>query len=206
MNKLIKLNRFTSLPILLDLLQRQKLVLLDPASWEDKNDTDIILEYKRKANIEKLFALCFTHNSETIHHWKTFSNGPSGCCIEFSPGKLIAVLDKTPGIRHGAVFYKKISEARFPEFELSEIPFIKRKPYQFEREYRIIWEGRSGAGFLELDITLDMIRKITFSQQMPPVVFDSVKKMLVQTFPGLKNKINRSTIYRNERWVNYFKQ
>lgn len=46
--KITKLNRFTTLPVLLDLLQRQKLTLLDPKSWEDKNDSEIILEYKNK--------------------------------------------------------------------------------------------------------------------------------------------------------------
>ena len=35
-----KLNRFTTLPVLLDLLKRKRLVLLDPAVWEDKNDSE----------------------------------------------------------------------------------------------------------------------------------------------------------------------
>lgn len=30
-----KLNRFTTLPVLLDLLQRKKLVLLDPDKWDE---------------------------------------------------------------------------------------------------------------------------------------------------------------------------
>ena len=68
--KIQKLNRFTTLPILLDLLERKKLTLLNPILWEDKNDSEIILEYKKRKNIKNLFALCFSHNDETIHHWK----------------------------------------------------------------------------------------------------------------------------------------
>lgn len=204
MADLIKLNRFTSLPILLDLLERQKLVLLDPESWDDENDTDIILEYKRKANIEKLFALCFTHESETIHHWKTFANGPAGCCIEFKADRLIAIFNSVKGLRHGKVSYKRINDARSP-LELEKTPFIKRRPYEFEREYRAIWEGKCEADCFEIDMPLDTIRRITFSQQMPEVIFESVKSMLVRNYPGLKRKINRSTIYRNETWINYFR-
>lgn len=53
------LNRFTTLPNLLDFLERKKLVLLDPKSWDDRNDTEVIMAYKEKKNIEKflLYAL-----------------------------------------------------------------------------------------------------------------------------------------------------
>jgi hypothetical protein len=57
-----RLNRYTNLPVLLDLLEAKRLVLLDPSlSWDDKNDTLIIEAYKEKAKIKNLFALCFTH-------------------------------------------------------------------------------------------------------------------------------------------------
>ena len=39
-----RLNRYTTLPVLLDMLKRKRLVLLDPASREDKNDSEILLE------------------------------------------------------------------------------------------------------------------------------------------------------------------
>jgi hypothetical protein len=90
--ELKKLNRFTTLPVLLDLLKRKRLVLLNPATWEDKNDSEILKEYKRRKNLPNLFALCFSYGDETIHHWKTFADGISGCCIEFDAPKLIAAL------------------------------------------------------------------------------------------------------------------
>lgn len=199
-NTLYKLNRFTTLPVLLDLLERQKLVLLDPKSWDDRNDTEVILAYKRKAKISKLFALCFTHASETIHHWKTFANGSSGCCIEFSASKLIDIFDTTEGLRHGKVSYRTINEMITP-LPISEMPFIKRKPYQCEQEYRVIWEGDSDNDHFELDVPLDTIRRITISQQMPPKVYETIKKLLKTTST---NKVNRSTIYENKRWIDQF--
>jgi hypothetical protein len=205
MEKLIKLNRFTTLPILLDLLERKKLVLLDPATWQDQNDAQIILAYKQKAGIKDLFTLCFTHRSETIHLWKAFADGPAGCYIEFSARKLIEIFDKTKGMRHGVVEYKSIRNAGENAFKLKQIPFIKRRPYAVEQEYRVIWEGKTAKNCFELDIPVEIINRITFNQQMPLPVYQSIKKLLIKNYPPLKNKINRSTIYKNETWLNYFR-
>jgi hypothetical protein len=204
-SNITRLNRFTTLPVLLDFLERKKLVLLDPKSWDDKNDTEVILAYKEKKGIEKLFALCFTHDYETIHHWKTFANGSSGCCIEFDADKLIQIFKKAK-LRHGIVEYKKIKEATPNSFKLNQMPFIKRKPYECEQEYRIIWEGDTDANVFELDVPLDTINKITISQQMPEQVFITIKNLLKKTFDDPEKRISRSTIYENKRWINSFKK
>ena len=107
-----KINRYTTLPVLLDMLKRKRLVLLDPSSWEDKNDSEILTEYKKRKRIKKLFALCFSYGDETIHHWKTFADGISGCCIQFDSDKLINLLKHTPGIQYGAVKYKKLKDLK----------------------------------------------------------------------------------------------
>jgi len=52
-----KLNRYTSLPILLDLLRRRKIVLVDPSTWEDRNDADIIKEYQKKKSFEIIYGM-----------------------------------------------------------------------------------------------------------------------------------------------------
>lgn len=199
-----KLNRFTTLPILLDYLEREKLVLLDPVSWDDKNDTLIIESYKRRSKIPKLFALCFCYKDETIHHWKTFANGTSGCCIEFDAVKLLPILDKITGLKHGVVNYKKIKETGTAAIPLNDIPFTKRIPYEMEGEYRILWEGDTGFSF-EIDVPLSFVRRITFSQQIPKPVFGTIKQMLSRNYPALAKKIFRSTIYENQTWVNNFK-
>jgi hypothetical protein len=204
-SNITRLNRFTTLPVLLDFLERKKLVLLDPKSWDDKNDTEVILAYKEKKGIEKLFALCFTHDYETIHHWKTFANGSSGCCIEFDADKLIQIFKKAK-LRHGIVEYKKIKEATPNSFKLHQMPFIKRKPYECEQEYRIIWEGDTDTNVFELDVPLDTINKITISQQMPEQVFITIKNLLKKTFDDPEKRISRSTIYENQRWINSFKK
>lgn len=210
MTKMIKiLKRYTTLPILLDLLQRKKLRLLDPELWEDKNDLEIILEYKRKKNIINLFAYCLSHGDETIHHWKTFANGISGCAIEFDAQKLFIILDEIPNLRHKKVIYKKLSEIekKSKPLNVNDIPFTKRWPYRCEEEYRIIVEGSQGNDtFFDIDIPLDIITRITINQRMPDNVYESIKGYLKNFKGKSESRISRSTLFENKRWINRFKK
>jgi len=204
--KIQKLNRFTTLPILLDLLERKKLTLLNPILWEDKNDSEIILEYKRRKSIKNLFALCFSHNDETIHHWKTFSNGPSGCVIEFDAVKLISHIEKIPGIKQGKVEYKRIIEIEKDKIQVDKMPFTKRWPYRCEEEYRIIFETENEMDFYEIDIPLELISKVTISQQMPKQIYETIKKQLKNSKDNPEGRVNKSTLYENNKWINSFKR
>lgn len=207
--KITKLNRFTTLPVLLDLLQRQKLTLLDPKSWEDKNDSEIILEYKNKKKIKNLFAICLSHGDETIHHWKTFSNGSSGCLIEFDAQKLFAIIDKIPNLKHKAITYRKLSdiESRTSILKVDDIPFTKRWPYRCEEEYRIIVESDNETEkVFDIEITLDIIKRITINQQMPETIYKTIKEYLKNLKGNPDSRINRSTLFENKRWINRFKK
>lgn len=203
-----KLNRFTTLPVLLDLLQRKKLTLLDPKLWDDRNDSEVILEYKKRKGIKNLFAICLSFGDETVHHWKTFSNGTSGCLIEFDAQKLISIIDKIPNLKHDKVEYKKLSEIEDKKttIDIDKMPFTKRWPYRCEEEYRIIVEKDSKETFFEIDITLDIIKKITISQQMPQPIYSTLKSYLKNLKGNPDSRINRSTLYENTRWINRFKK
>jgi hypothetical protein len=205
-SKVTKLNRFTTLPILLDLLQRQKLTLLKPETWEDKNDSEIILEYKKRKKIQNLFAICFSHGDETIYHWKTFSNGSSGCCIEFDAPGLFKVLDGIPRLIHGKISYKKLSRVESKGVTTNRIPFTKRWPYRCEEEYRIIVTSEDESDFFDIDIPLDVINKITISQQIPDQIYKTLVNQLKSLKGDQKSRINRSTLYSNKRWINSFKK
>jgi len=203
-----RLNRFTTLPVLLDLLQRKKLTLLDPKLWDDRNDSEIILEYKKRKKLKNLFALCFCLGDETIHHWKTFSGGPSGCMIEFDVPMLFKILDGIPNLRHKKVVYKKLSEieAKDATIDVDEIPFTKRWPYRCEAEYRLIVESNTNETFFEIDIPLEIIKRITISQQMPEPIYKTIKGYLKDLKGNPDSRISRSTLYENKRWINRFRK
>jgi hypothetical protein len=199
-----KLYRYTTLPVLIDMLETGKMVLLNPSSWEDRNDALIIEAYKKKANIPKLFAICFTHKPQTIHHWKSFANGSGGCCIVFDAQSLLQTFSSISGIRYGVIEYRKLNDSNISTYSIEDIPFIKRKPYEFEREYRIIWEGRSNDNYFSVNMDLGNIIEIVFNQQMPEPIFKSLKQFLTKHYRFTENQIIHSTILENKTWVNNF--
>ena len=71
------LNRYTSLPVALDILVRRQVTLLSPETLEARNDAFYLERYREVKKLGTLVAICFTTRGETFHHWKVFSNGLS---------------------------------------------------------------------------------------------------------------------------------
>lgn len=196
-----RLNRFTSLPFLIDLLERRKLVLGDPNRWEDLNDSMTLDAYRRERHAVTIFALCFCGDFETIHHWASFAGGPSGCCIEFDRELLVQRLQGRSGVTHGDGEYMRLRELRNADKPVLPMrPFIKRDAYRCEREFRILWEGPATDTF-EIDLDLTEIRRVTLSQRMTRSTFLTLSSKLENDFPILAGKVNQSTIYRNDEWI-----
>jgi hypothetical protein len=152
--------------------------------------------------------LCLSYGDETIHHWKTYSNGTSGCLIEFDATKLFGMLNQIPNLIHRKVVYKKLSEIETKNsiIDVDEIPFLKRWPYRCEEEYRIIVTSEKEEKFFDIDIDLSIIKKITISQQMPDQIYDTIKDYLKGLRGDPSSRINRSTLYSNYKWINRFKK
>ena len=83
LSKTAILNRYTTLPILLDMLQQKHITLLSPETWEDWNDAYYLEQYRQASKLHSVLAVCFSACGETFHHWRVFSSGLSGVCIEF---------------------------------------------------------------------------------------------------------------------------
>ncbi len=86
------LNRYTTLPILLDILHKKHIMLLSPETWEDRNDAYYLERYRLKSKFRSVLAICFSLHRETFHHWRVFSNGSSGVCIEFDKDRHCSAL------------------------------------------------------------------------------------------------------------------
>ena len=204
--KIYKIYRFTTIPVLLDMLTRKKLVLLDPATWDDKNDSAIMEAYRSRQGVEKLFALCCSYGDETIHHWKTFSDGISGCRVKFAPKKLFDLLDTVDGVNYGPVKYRKMRKLKAGMIAVQDIPFTKRWPYRCEAEFRIIWEGSTPNNCFEIDFDLSIIQRITVSQRMPEQIHTTIRELLRGAFKDPTKRISQSTLYRNDIWIGKFKK
>jgi hypothetical protein len=195
------LRRYTNIPALIHLLTGRKITLLDPVSWDDKNDSHFLSLYREKKSLTTVLALCFTQATETYHHWRVFADGSSGVCLMFERAALLAAMKKHRGVTARAVRYLKLREIRGNRLKVGDLPFLKRFPYEDEREFRIIYESTSvKATFLDLDVPLGCIRRITLSPWIPEALTTDLKNTIRKIDGCARVKLARSTLIGNEHW------
>src|SRR5262245_9904199 len=137
--------RYTTLPVVLDSLLHKRITLLSPESWEDRNDAYSLERYKARMGYSTVLAICFTERAETFHHWRIFSGGSSGVCVEFDKRKLLRSISGDTAFRSGRVEYQwAYSLERAPPL-LGKLPFLKHKAFEDEGEFRIVYESKSDA-------------------------------------------------------------
>ena len=195
------LRRYTNLAAVIHHLQTKTITMLDPATWDDRNDTFFLQKYKIEQNAKTVLALCFSQQFETYHHWRVFAGGVDGVCIHFDKERLINTLDEANGFEHKIMNYKSIKQLNEYPPKLEELPFLKRKPYEDEEEYRIIYvDKRKTLESLPIDIKISWIKRITLSPWVPKALARSAKGIL-KSIDGCGNlRVVRSTLIENEKW------
>lgn len=203
--KLPKLNRYTTLPIALDMLTKKRMTLLSPETWEDWNDAYYLERYRQESKFRSVLAICFSMASETFHHWRIFSHGVSGVCIEFNKAMLLQSVNGIKGFRNSEVTYNYIPilSGRNPP-DIERWPFMKRHPFKAEEEFRIIYESRTESiRFKHVDLDLSAIKTITLSPWIPESVGESVVS-LIKSIDGCEHlNVNRSSLLDNAAWRNW---
>jgi hypothetical protein len=195
------LRRYTNIPALIYLLRERKITLLDPASWDDKNDSYFLSLYREKKDLKSVLALCFTPAFETYHHWRVFAGGSSGACISFDQAKILKAVKKQVGVRAKAVQYLTLADIRDIEVKTAALPFLKRAAYEDEREFRIIYESSNKKeSSLDIAIPLACIERITLSPWIPSALSDHVKCTIKEIDGCSALKVYRSTLISNENW------
>ena len=194
--------RYTNMAAAIHLLQKRQITLLDPSTWDDRNDAFFMSEYKQRTNAASVLALCFAESHETYHHWRVFSHVSDGVCIEFDKEGLLEAFNRDPGTRHGTMNYTLLKEAKkMADIDVEQLPFLKRWPYGDEAEYRVVHvDSDVSKPFHDVPISLSHVRRITLSPWLAKPLSESVKKTL-KSIEGCSNlKIYRSTLIDNQEW------
>lgn len=194
--------RYTNLPSALHILQNKCLTLLNPETWDDRNDAFLMAEYKRIKNLKTVLAVCLAVREETYHHWQVFSRGADGVCIEFDSEKLRNAFGRADGISHRLVDYQLLTDVnKMSDVDVESLPFMKRWPYGDESEYRAVYTNRDqDLSAYAVPIALNAITRITLSPWLPPALAHVVKDTL-KSLPGCSGlKVYRSTLIDNEQW------
>ena len=179
----------------------KKITLLDPLTWDDKNDAFFLEQYKVFEKARTVLAICFTQGAERYHYWRTFSNGTDGVCVHFDKDRLLNAFQEDDRIRSEQVRYEKVEDIEALQLNGDELPFVKRWPYQDEREFRVLYlDKKNHVESREYNIDLRCIRRITLSPWMPKTLTTSVRRTLRAINGCSKLQIARSTLIENETW------
>ncbi|GBU25160.1 hypothetical protein R83H12_01800 [Fibrobacteria bacterium R8-3-H12] len=206
MNKMpIRLHRYTSIPVLLDMLQNNRLFLSNPDYWKDKTDAHFLKEHS-KGKLAR--ALCFFEKNENNYYWELYAK--KGCMITFNAKLLLDSIGKN--LSNGSldcrpISYKKQNNLK-EKTQKENLPFIKQIRYKGEKEFRIVWTGekeeKEGASIY---IEPKSIEKIVISGEIP----ENLAKSLINaihtiTKNAFAKKVFYSWLFNNKVWNNKTKE
>jgi hypothetical protein len=199
-SKLIR--RYTSISAVIDLLHRRELAILDPQSWDDRNDRYFMDLYKEKKKIGGLYGLCAAQCSETYHHWRVFTNTADGACVEINREPLEAVLGQLNGVRFGPMDYLRLDEVEhLTRGDVDRLPFVKRIGFAAEEEYRIVAEtDEPQVSVFKIDFELRWIKHIYLNPWLPKSIAESVIGALKAIRGCSRLEVTRSLLIESSRW------
>lgn len=200
--------RYTTLSSALDTLVHKRLVLLNPAKWDDTNDVEFMELYRAHAEAKSVLALCFAMASETYHHWRVFTQGMEGVCIEFEKAALETAIGAEAAIGAGPLLvaqpvdYLQVGQLEaLTSADAHRLPFVKREGYSDEREWRIVATCLDEPKLsLPVGIDLGSITRLVLNPWMPPALADNLRG-IIRGLPGCdKLKIEASALTNSDRW------
>jgi hypothetical protein len=194
--------RYTTLSSALDTLAEKRLVLLNPSKWDDLNDVYFMELYRAHANVGSIVALCCTLATETYHHWRVFTQGMEGICLEFERQSLERTLRTIPDLQMRKVDYLKVGELEaFQAHDAQKLPYVKRDGFSDEREWRIVLTCQADAVMARpVPIELQSLNRILLNPWMPPSLADNLRN-IIRTIPGCGSiKIEASRLTNSDRW------
>lgn len=198
------LRRYTELPFLIEILQTRKIALVNPQFWDDRNDSYYLQQYGSITGLGAIFCMCLTETNETYHHWRVFSHGTGGACIEFHKGMLQEDALKVPDLRAEPVIYRTLHNMRQSRPLTEELPFLKRHAFSDEMEYRLfVAKHKHKDRVCRVPIRLRSISRITLSPWLPKTVATQTKTTLKAIKGCSRLQIYRSTLVENESWKRF---
>jgi hypothetical protein len=200
------LRRYADLPALFRILFTRTLTLLDPKTWDDRNDIFYLSQYKERTGLASLLALCFSEAQETDHHRHVFAKGASGVCIVFKQDALLAHLDRFEGVTARNVQYRNTVQLGDQGLKIADLPFRKRSAFKAEEELRAIYESDNDEHpVLDMPIELAHVHRISPSPWLRPNLADATKNAIRALDGCEKLAVYRSTLLSNERWLGFGK-
>ncbi|MDR2482473.1 MAG: hypothetical protein LBD08_02445 [Treponema sp.] len=194
---------YTSLANLVSILETGALILSDPARWEDRNDAASVEAYRRKTGAAQVRVLSLASGDEQIHLWFAYARKEYGAYLRFNTSALLAALERIPGLVCGPLRYtprEDISAAELRAAGPEALPFIKRRPYEAEQEYRVLWTGGPDESPPEIPIA-GLLDRVTLAPGMAAPFGPALAEMLAARYTL---KVQRSRLLNSPDWISLF--
>lgn len=196
------IRRYMPIAAVIDMLRHRQFVLLDPATWDDRNDRYFMELYRQGRQLGGLYAACAATCFETYHHWRVFTSSADGACVEIYREPLEHALSGMAEVRFGEIDYLKLDEVeQLTQAHLNNLPFVKRIAFEPEKEYRIIVESsQPQEPTIAIQIPIAWVARILLNPWLPKRVADSVKATLKEIDGCSRLTVERSHLIENSRW------
>jgi len=196
-----RLRRYTSLPVVIDMLLNERITLVSPSSWVDSNDRKAMAVYRAHLRHGFLGAVCLTEAPETFHHWQVFAGGPAGMCVHFDKARFCAMFEERANCVAGSVDYVRIADiSTVDASDIHHLPFIKRAGFRDEKEFRAIGFGEEGDEVLHIPLDRQAVIRITFSPMIPSALVEGTRRVIRQIPGWEKLRIVQSRLTNSQAW------
>jgi hypothetical protein len=194
------LRRYVTLDVGLAYLETNEIPFRSYIGWDDRSEESALKAYEhaRGLNEKSLGVVCFTQAVETHHHWSIYAK--EGLCFVLKTEAITEQI-KAKNLIGRAVDYIRIDQLSNYS-EPDSWPFLKRLPFQDEREFRVISEHDD----IALDLTSDMIDRIYISPWICDSSINKVKDDIrnVCAVDDDKVSVYGTTLLSNSKWVRFF--
>ena len=200
------LKKYTKLKYLEDILCREALHLGDPSCWPDKNDRELIQFYLSKTDTKAIRSTCLTSAPDRYHFWAIFGEEALGVCLWFCSEELQKDIDGDKTLQQGKVIYKH--QDSMGKITTEEIPFLKRKQYGDEQEFRVLRKFRDNSPQdTWFKFSPCSLKKIYLNSWLTGDSFQKEKSRVNELLVGryAHVKLNQNRVLNHKPWIDAVK-
>lgn len=208
--------RFLPLERLLEILDKKILTFVSPTKWNDPFDNFLFKEYEvpQESFLNRLYVLCFTHNSHSQAYWNTYSPSGFGVRLRIRSEEFIKMLMRNNDkVWLGKMDYKYESRLTEqlknlvglrdsmlldePNPTFFEAFHLKRMPFEYEKESRfsILLSDENKSGLKKINIDPESV----FSEiYLDPKMGDNETKAWKKHLSQYKIPVKKSLLFKDK--------
>lgn len=196
------INKYIDIKYFLDIIKYRRITLTNIDNWDDKNDVYSIKKYIIAKKAKTALASCFTQKSDKYHFWKTYTNCDQGVRITFNKSRILDNLNNISDIHYSDVKYCIIKNLK--NISEDDLPFLKRRHYSDEKEFRIIklFHDDVVANLFYINIDIDAIEEIVFNPWINDIMYDEFKSIIKYKYGLNRVEILKTGIIDFKYWKN----